>query len=45
MDLQLMVRAITILLAKYRVSVFHKRGKGASVALGLSLNRSSVVHQ
>jgi uncharacterized protein len=44
MLLQIIVGAIAILLAAYRVFVFHKRCKGAFVALGLVLDRGSIVH-
>ena len=44
MFLQMTVISIAILFAAYRVFVFHKRGEGAFVALGLALNRRSIVH-
>jgi uncharacterized protein len=44
MLLHIIVGAIAILLAAYRVFVFHKRSKGVFVAMGLVLDRSSVVH-
>lgn len=44
MLMQIIVGAIAILFAAYRVFVFHKRGKSEFVALGLALDRCSIVY-